>query len=50
MKTTTPYPHTSTAENAYRQVSQWHEKEMHNLGKFLLGAVTDVLKNPKPAE
>ncbi|KAL0631137.1 hypothetical protein Q9L58_010001, partial [Maublancomyces gigas] len=49
-KQLSPYPKISIPNKPYRQVSQWQGKEMRNLGKFLLRALTAAMKNPAPSE
>ena len=41
-----PYPGFFVPKKAYREVTQWHGKEMRNLRRYLLGVLTAALQEP----
>ncbi|KAH8144439.1 uncharacterized protein LAJ45_11569 [Morchella importuna] len=41
-----PYPGLTVPNKAYRATTQWQGKEMRNLGRVVLGALADALRNP----
>lgn len=45
-----PYPGFTRPGKAYRQVSQWHGKEMRNFGRVILVALAATLSSPSTAE
>jgi hypothetical protein len=43
-------PGITISKKAYREVKQWQGKEMRNLGRFLLAALTVVLSKPTASQ
>ena len=45
-----PYPEFSVPKKAYREVTQWQGKEMHNLGRCILAILVSALPNPDSSQ
>jgi len=45
-----PYPGFSVPKKAYREITKWQRKEMHNLGHCIAAVLASALRNPDSSQ